>query len=556
MLITKFNKMIRNKVVWWFIGSIVIITFVGWFSPRGGCDKTPQANAIGTLNGAPVTAAELREAHDNTYISLCLSVGRMIPKTEEVETELTAMAWKRVAALRTAKSMGLGATPDEVRNVITHDRQFVVNGVFSREKYDAFGRGVLSALGTSVPQFEDQLAENVVIQKLQNLVAAGAWVSPTDMQRIVARYADSFEVQYVTLATNKVTGTITLADDDLHRYFDAHTNFFVIPDLVSVKYVQFPVSRYLAKASAEETAVEEYYDTHSDEFSVTDTNGMKTVTPLEKVRTDISNKLVRATALDHARNAASEFVAALAPTRDGSATPFDTAAAATGLTVQVTELFSAATGPAAVEAGHAFVEAAFRLRPTPDEYFSDAVASTDRVFVLGLLTNAESRVPEFAEVKAKVVPLAREQAKADRLAKQASELRDRLEAGLRAGKSFRAEAQAEALNVSTTAVFSVYTAPEALSSESILEDLTARGSGELTHVLESTNGLIVAYVVNRKPATADETAEVKSQMGVNIARRRARTLFSEYEDALIRAGKKENVATGGTSGDSEPPIVD
>ena len=209
-----------------------------------------------------------------------------------------------------------------------------------------------------------------------------------------------------------------------------------------------------------------------------------------------------------------------------------------------------------MNAGRAFTEAAFRLRPTPDEYFSDAVAATDRVYVLGLLTNAEARVPEFAEVKSKVIPLAREQAKADRLAKQAAELHDRIAAELKAGKTFKAAAQAESLNVSTTAVFSVYTAPESLSSESILEDITSRGSGELTHVLEGTNGLIVAYVVNRRTATADENAAVKTQMGANITRRRARALFSEYEDALIRAGKKESAGKDAAGRDYEPPIVD
>ena len=556
MLITKFNKLIHNKVVWWIFGGIVIVTFVGWFSPKGGCDKAPQAAAIGTLNGAPVTAAELRQAHANTYVSLCLMVGRVLPRTEEVEAELNAQAWKRVAALRAAKSMGLGATEDEVRDMLTHDRQFVANGAFSRERYAAFTKNVLGALGVGIMQFEQQLAENIIIQKLQNLTGAAAWVSPTDMQRIVGRYADSFDVQYVTLESNKVTGAITLSDDELRRYFDAHTNLFVIPDMVSVKYVQYPLTDYLQKASVDESAVEEYYDTHSDEFSTTDTNGLKVVAKLGDVRITISNKLVRASALDHARNTAAEFVVALTPARDGSAVPFDTLAAATGLTVRTTGLFDAVTGPTELTANRSFLEAAFRLRATPDEYFSDAVVATDRVYVLGLITNAETRVPEFAEVKAKVVPLAREQAKADRLAKQAAELHDRLEAAIRAGKSFKAAAQAEALNVSTAAVFSVNTAPEALSTESILEDLTSRGSAELSRVVEGTNGLVIAYVVNRRPATADEAAAVKAQLAPNIARRRARTLFSEYEDALIRAGKKESAVTGTENRDYEPPIVD
>lgn len=555
MLITKFNKMIRNRILWWFIGGIVIITFVGFFSPSGGCEKMPGAGGVGTLFGQPVSDAELRQARFNTYLSLCLMVGRIIPITEEINAELDDQAWKRLAALRSAKTMGITVSQNEVLDLIKRDPQFTVNGGFSRERYAAFTRSVLGSLNATVAQFEQQLAENVLLQKLQNLTAAAAWVSPADMSRIVSRYADSFAIQYVAISTNRFSGTVALDDAALRRYFEAHTNDFIIPEKVAVKYVQFPVANYLAGAGADSTTIEEYYDTHADEFSTTDTNDTKTITPLEDVRDVISNKLVHASALDLTRSAALDFVVSLAPGRDGSATSFDALAAATGLTVRTTGLFDAQTGPQGPDFSADFVEAAFRLRPTPDEYFSDVVTGKDHVYVLGLISNTEARLPDFAEVKALVEPPAREQAKQDALAKQAGEIRDRLDAKVKAGSSFKSAAEAETMNVVTTELFSVYSAPEALSAPEILEDITSRDSREVTGVLTGTNALLIAYVAERKPASIDDGATVRAQMGMNITRRRARALFSEWENDLIRRGKKSFSRADSREPDTLP-IVD
>jgi peptidyl-prolyl cis-trans isomerase D len=556
MLITKFNKMIRNRILWWFIGGIVIITFVGFFSPQGGCEKMPGSGGVGTLFGEPVSDAELRQARFNTYLSLCMMVGRIIPITESVNAELDEQAWKRLAALRTAKTLGLTVSKDEVLNLIKNDPQFTENGAFSRDRYTAFTRGVLGSLNATVTQFEQQLAENILLQKVQNLTAAAAWVSPADMNRIVSRYADSFAIQYVTVSSNRVSGDVAVDDAALRRYFETHTNDFIIPEQVAVKYVQFPISNYLARAAVENAAVEEYYDTHSEEFASADTNAPQALKPLESVRGLISNKLVRAAATDLARNAALDLVVALAPARDGSAASFDALAAATGLTVRTTGLFDARTGLPGPALGDDFVEAAFRLRPTPDEYFSDVITGPNHVYVLALITNTEARLPDFAEVKTKVAPPAREQAKQDKLMKIAGETRDRIEAGLKTGKSFKAAAGSEALNVVTTELFSVYSAPEALSTPEILEDITSRDSGELTGVLPGTNALIIAYVAERKPASVDDSSTVRAQLGMNITRRRARALFTEWEDDLIRHGKKENTAPAESRGGDELPIVD
>jgi hypothetical protein len=552
MLITKFNKMIRNRIVWWIIGGIVIITFVGWFSPHGGCEYKPGAGEAGTFNKEPVTDLELRTARFNTYLDVCMASGRKPAITPELDAILVEMAWKRVAALHTAKAMGL-ENPSNAELLAELQRQslFQENGAFSRNRYLAFEKNVLAPLGVAVSQFENKLREDIILMKLQSTTAAAAWISPAEFQRVVSRYADNLSVEYVTLQTNLVKASdIKLTPDDLKAYFEAHTNFFEVPAKVAVRYVVLPVSNHLATAVADNAGVEEYYDTHTDEFTATDTNGAKVITPLDEVRVTISNRLLLAFATQAARDIGTDLAVALAPQRDGTASDFEKVAADFGLAVRTTALFAADAPVPGIDSDIDFITAAFKLRPTPEDYFSDPVTGLHYVYVLALATNTDAYVPSFDEAQAKVEPFAMEKAVQDALLKNAESIRLKLQEGLGKGEKFAAVARQQAMNVHTSGYFSAYAAPEALSSPDILEQITLLGQGDVSSVLTATNGHMIAYMADRRPASDQEVGVVREQLGRGMIRRRARVIFSEWQDNLLRTGRAlPQQATDRTSAD-------
>lgn len=89
------------------------------------------------------------------------------------------------------------------------------------------------------------------------------------------------------------------------------------------------------------------------------------------------------------------------------------------------------------------------------------------------------------------------------------------------------------MNVSTTAYFSASAAPDALSSSEILGEITLHNPNELTEVLPGTSGLMIAYVVDRRPAGQSELATIQNQVMINTTRRRARTVFGDWQQWLV-----------------------
>lgn len=550
MLITKFNKMIRNRIVWWIIGGVVIVTFVGFFSPQGSFQSAKKQGQIGTLDGTPVTETEIRQARFNTYIELCLMTGRMLRLTPEIDKELREEAWRRIAALRTADKLGLTSSRDEVLAVITRNPDFQENGAFSKARYQQFVRNTLGNLDASAAQFENYLKDSILLQKLHNITTAAAWVDPATMQRLVSRYADRFSIAYVTIDSNSVTGAyVEPSEDDLRAYYAANTNEFEVPAKVGVRYVSFPISNHLATVSVTTDAIDDYYDTHTDEFtstatnSATDgTNSTRVVTPIEEVRGAISNQLLWTEATQVARDKATDMIIALAPGRDGSASPFEKVANDFALAIQTSSLFDANVEFPGIADSRDLVTAAFRLRPTPYEYVSDAVTVKDRVYVLALATNTEPYIPAFEVVRKEVVAPARAKAVADATYAKAKNLHQLFSKGVQEKENFMALARQQVMNVSTSGYFTAYSAPETLSKQEVFEELATRNPGELTDIIHVDDSYLIAYVLDRAPGSIEDINAIRTQMGTSNARRQGRILFTEFQNYLLRTGKQTDTA--------------
>lgn len=543
MMIMKFNKMIRNKVVWWIIGGIVIITFVGWFSPRGGCETAPQTNEIGTLNGQPVTDAELRHARFNTYLSICLMMGRIPSITPMMDQELRAMAWRRIAALRAGKELNLTASPEEVLAAITRDPQFQDEGRFNPQRYQLFCKEGLGQLNASARQYEQQVSENIVLQKLHNITASGIWMSPGELKRMASRYADSFKLQYININTNRVSPIdIKVNEFDLKAYYNASSNEFLIPAKVGVRYLRVAISNYTSKLAdkVDTNTVGDYYMTHMDDYSTMGTNGTKVAMPLEAVSLEISNKLIHEASAQMAAEFLNELGDSLVPNREGKAASFEGIAQQANLTIHHSGLFDINTPVKDIDAGLPLNEAAFKLRQTPDEYFSSAVIGKDHVYLLALSTNTEAYIPDFTEVRDQLKPLAHAKAVQTAIDQHAAGLHKFFQTGLDNKRSFTELAGEKSLNVTTTEYFSASAAPDTLSSSEILADLTLRNPGELSEVLPGTSGLLIAYIIDRRPAGQAELASIQNQIQMNVTRRRARIIFNEWEKSLVAGDRMKD----------------
>src|SRR5262245_46114296 len=117
MLITKFHRLIQNRLLCLFFLIVVVFSFVIWVSQMPTKeDRVP--NGEGTLGGDSISVEDFQQARFHTYMSLVLMSGRQINITPEIDEQLYDMAWQRIASLREASNFGITTTDDEIVKAI------------------------------------------------------------------------------------------------------------------------------------------------------------------------------------------------------------------------------------------------------------------------------------------------------------------------------------------------------------------------------------------------------------------------------------------------------
>ena len=204
MMISKFHRLIQSRLLWGAFLVIIVFSFVIWGMVwPSQIDKAEEANAAGTLDGENVSHAEFRSAYLSSYMSRALALGREIESTPETEAALRRLSWQRLATLREAAKLGIGATDDELVGAIRSNFADT-NRVYNPQQYQAFLQNVLRPMGFTPGQFEQHIREEIAIQKLGLLVGRQAFVTPLEIRRTFDTLLDKFTVQYAVLRPQDV----------------------------------------------------------------------------------------------------------------------------------------------------------------------------------------------------------------------------------------------------------------------------------------------------------------------------------------------------------------
>src|SRR5437667_8598270 len=135
-----------------------------------------------------------------------------------------------------------------------------------KEAYEDF----VSRNGYTVPQFEELVKEDILINKLRTLVGSSAAVTDAEVRQQFEKQNTKVKFDYAILKKDDVLKTIHPADAELKAYYDRNKNTYVnsIPEKRKIKYVVFDTSKLLAQTQVTQQDLQNYYDQHRDEYRI------------------------------------------------------------------------------------------------------------------------------------------------------------------------------------------------------------------------------------------------------------------------------------------------
>jgi len=233
--------------------------------------STPQRGVVATVDGNDVTTLEVqkqaRQMVRQQFPKGGAQASMLLPF---FASQAAQQLIQRNALLAEARHLGLRATDADVRDELQHGRYaevFFPNGNFVGQ---AAYEERLQQADLTVPMFEQAVKEDILIEKLRNLIAGSALVTDTEIRDKFEKDNTKVEFDYAVLHKDEIVKTIHPAESELKAYYDQHKTSYTnsIPEKRKISYVLIDTAKLESEAKITPAEFQAYYDQHRDEYRV------------------------------------------------------------------------------------------------------------------------------------------------------------------------------------------------------------------------------------------------------------------------------------------------
>jgi peptidyl-prolyl cis-trans isomerase D len=250
----------------------MVITLVpGFGSNYFGTATNTTRGVVATVDGETVTTLEVQKAAramiQQQFQRNVAQASMLLPffagrAAEELINEKVVLSQ--------ARRLGLRATDDDVRDELQHGQYaqvFFPGGSFIGQ--DAYEEK-LQQNNLTVGQFERNVKEQVLFNKLRSLVDGGATVTEAEIRTKFEKENTKVKFDYAVLRKDDILKSIHPADAELQAYYNQNKARYnnSIPEKRKISYVLVDTSKMQTQVSPQE--IQAYYDDHRDEYRVPD----------------------------------------------------------------------------------------------------------------------------------------------------------------------------------------------------------------------------------------------------------------------------------------------
>ncbi len=179
----------------------------------------------------------------------------------------------KAALISEAGHMGLRVTNDELVHELhsgAFGAQLFPDGNFvGQQRYEDF---VSQNFQMSVPQFEQELKDSLLLRKLEYLVQGGVTVSDAEAFQEYQAENTKVKFEYAVVTLDSILGHINPTEEELKAYFEKNAARYAnaIPERRKIDYVLIDQSKIADETKVTQDDLQRYYNQHRDEFHVAD----------------------------------------------------------------------------------------------------------------------------------------------------------------------------------------------------------------------------------------------------------------------------------------------
>jgi peptidyl-prolyl cis-trans isomerase D len=524
------KKIVLSGLLLLICGAMAITLIPGGL----GTDLTgaPGKGIIAKVNGEDITVDQVRQTARDMAEQQAQQYGKnasmLLPFLIQQDTQRAVdQLIGRQALLLEGQRLGLKATPQEVKDELQHGHYasvFFPGGTFIGE---AEYQGLLQQHNLTPAMFEDSVAKEIVIGKLQAMITGGASVSDAAIHQQFAKDNTKVKFEYALLKQDDIKNGLHPTTEELKAYYTSHEKNYAnsIPEKRKVKYIVLDTAK-IPGVQITHDDLQAYYNAHRDQYRVAEQVKVSHIlikTPLPGADGKVDEKGV-AEAQKRAEDLLKQLKAGAKFEDLAKKNSEDPGSAKEG-----GSLGWIGKGRTVPE----FEKAAFSL---PKGQISDLVKSSYGFHIIRVDDKQDAHMKTLDEVKAEIEPILKQQKTQEAAQKQAEGLLQDAKT-----KGLDAAAAAKGLSAVTSDFFSRKDVVPGLGPAPQFMDAVFTASEKSPPEMAATSqGFAVFQLLAVKPPATPTFEEIKARVETEFKNERSVTLLTQKTQELSDRAKADH----------------
>ena len=266
----RFFRRNREKVLKYlliFFLGIVSLGMVITLAPLPqGDTNSAQSNVLASLGGVDITTQELRSRLDQQFR------GSPLGNNPQLLAQFAPNVLDEIvldqALVMQSKNLGLAVSDQELSEAIRAFPGLSNNGNFIG--LDQYQNAIEQSTGMSVAQFESQMRQSLMTDKLKDVITDAVQVSPADVHREFVQRNEKTKIEYVLFKPPDFTKDVQVTPEKLQEYFAKNRDRYKQPEQRSIRYVLIDLDRVRPEVKVSDDDLRSYYSSHIDQYRVPD----------------------------------------------------------------------------------------------------------------------------------------------------------------------------------------------------------------------------------------------------------------------------------------------
>lgn len=249
----------RAKAVRILLGGmlgVIALSMLVYLIPGTGMTTAADSGdqVVADIGKSSVTVAEIQQQLRNA-----LQNQRLPPDLAATYIpQLVDQAIAERAVSFEAQQLGIRISDRDLANTL---RSFP----FSRSQ-DEYRQYIEQQLGTTIPEFEDNVRQKNYEDTLQMIAEEGIIVTPAEAEDEYRKRNEKIKVDYIGFDPSKMVGTIKVTPEELSSYFARNRSFYNMGETRSLQLIVADQAKIAETIQVSDAQVQSYYNAHLDQY--------------------------------------------------------------------------------------------------------------------------------------------------------------------------------------------------------------------------------------------------------------------------------------------------